>query len=1297
MSAPAGARQTMVVTAVPRGYVAPGTVEVGALVSPRLSYTAQTGAVLGDFADLDGWPEQQVSWEVSFDGGAYGPATPVSERDPGRLWHEIFGSATRVDSFDGDPGPARTALGYTYATLADGITQAYAAADPASSALVQACRGPLVPQAQPAPTNDVAQAVRQFLGFWEPVGDPSPTRGELAPDLHERLTLLSDHPRLLEALGLVVRLQVAPPAASAVSTVRVRLVWAPSSGVTTVQVNPPTRVTSAPGLFAPALRTDDGAHDARLRLALDDAERFSVHSVDVDATTAQVVSVAQGQGGATIPSARSGGLTLAWRGRVQSLQRRLDDGRAGALTARSTPGSPPTLFAEDLVVGHHLQVGVVDEAAGGQPVRWFGLGHRATTYTTTSASLAVVDEAPVAMVARRRDPAQATTLLVSDVVARWDGWSLAVPHPAQQLLQADPADPGVEHEPGSPGPDYGSLDFATSLPESAADGTDPRLPALRFGRRYCFRGRAVDVTGGAPAWDDAPATAPVPYLRWEAAASPLVLPPPTLTRTEDAGRLVVRSDPNSQLAPGPSSSRVLVPPRVSVALGLLHGVFDRADGTPDPSRYTLLTTLDAAEPPERTGEPEADGTPAPLTVGWLPDPMTTDVHLGIEGLPEREASFVPGPDPLGTALVGHWSGVGLELAALPPGSTSTSGLAGSSPDRRRIRIGLRPGARARVEVRSLPREARILQHGVLALRPGNASAKRAAMARGDVPTVAPARVVELVHAVKQPLLPPAISAVVARRAAGEQNPVIAATVRLHDETAGRVTLTAAWDELVDEGKHLRGPGWSLPTRVAVDRTALLDTDVAPVATPAQAPSVPLRPHDYEQPLVLPDLRRRDVTLSVSTTSRFVEEFREALDLTFTRVPAGTGPRYLDRPADVDLESIVLTTPAPAPPPGPAPAPAPIPRRLAPGVDYDVAVHPTTKRRTVRLAHGVTSLPDVAGVRGRVVATGPTATVIVPSAVRPAPPELVHALPAWASDEGALDAHGIAAASRGPGRLRLWLERPWWTSGVGERLAVVTGHSRESGVDFTQDTGRLSQVVSLYGLDPTLRVGATPLARTAGVLTGTVVKDVVLSESLGVDGQVLATIAAHDVAYHPGRDLYVAEVAFPGKPPGTFVRLAVARYQPHVADGVPQLSPVVTLDPVQLLPARTVRVRNRDGLLEARVSGTVHLGEDKTHHPQVRLSLQRHARPEAGDDLGWETVRSAVVTATDDGYPPVLVSRGGAPARGHRVLVEEIEPWLLPGGAKSPAYTRVPASARAAVDDLAGERITWVATTPLPKN
>jgi hypothetical protein len=155
-------------------------------------------------------------------------------------------------------------------------------------------------------------------------------------------------------------------------------------------------------------------------------------------------------------------------------------------------------------------------------------------------------------------------------------------------------------------------------------------------------------------------------------------------------------------------------------------------------------------------------------------------------------------------------------------------------------------------------------------------------------------------------------------------------------------------------------------------------------------------------------------------------------------------------------------------------------------------------------------------------------------------------------------------------LRVYLERPWYSSGEGELLGVVvwTGGGLPD---------RVKPYVTQWGQDPLWASHPTPAAPTLTAFqnaTRTSVDDLTLAElvSTGSDGGTVqgpfVSVAGYEPKFDEERKLWYVDLEIDaGNAYYPFIRLALVRYQPDsIVDA--HLSRVVTADFAQLAPNRT---------------------------------------------------------------------------------------------------------------------------------
>ncbi len=279
-------------------------------------------------------------------------------------------------------------------------------------------------------------------------------------------------------------------------------------------------------------------------------------------------------------------------------------------------------------------------------------------------------------------------------------------------------------------------------------------------------------------------------------------------------------------------------------------------------------------------------------------------------------------------------------------------------------------------------------------------------------------------------------------------------------------------------------------------------------------------------------------------------------------------------------------------------------------------------------------------------------ISVPSTVRPDAPKVHSVLPLfrWDETEEPEQPFGRRRVRR-PG-LRIYLDRPWNSSGDDELLAVLLAVGGDDNPVYP-----LPKENTAEGFPFASKWGSDPIWNAPGVLA----RAVTLAElddamSLtGFDDQVEAgrpvappaalplplvgtglenapeTVPILAVGYRPQfsteRQLWFVDIAFDARATfWPFVRLAVARYQPESVVGA-HLSTPVRIDQVQLAPERTASVARTDDT-HARVVVSGLAGHRESASRQFAVSVAENRRlvarlqrfdPAVGGDLAWVSV------------------------------------------------------------------------------
>ena len=301
-------------------------------------------------------------------------------------------------------------------------------------------------------------------------------------------------------------------------------------------------------------------------------------------------------------------------------------------------------------------------------------------------------------------------------------------------------------------------------------------------------------------------------------------------------------------------------------------------------------------------------------------------------------------------------------------------------------------------------------------------------------------------------------------------------------------------------------------------------------------------------------------------------------------------------------------------------------------------------------------------------TSDTILVDVPSSARPLAPDVLYVLPTFGWERQGTT--NLKTEVRFGNGLRVYLNRPWYSSGEGELLGVVLWPQAEAPPsDAQREAGK--EFITQWGLDPLWDAGSVEPVPTTGSFAATA------RSALGLtieESPQTVDVAGYSVGYDAGRELWYCDVVFSDVPAYTpFVRLALARYQPSSIPGV-ELSHVVLADFAQLAPDRSASLAlDPATATQARlvVGGLAPNGPAKS---TVTVTVEARVG-EISSDLGWTPAAPGVASVVEDTpapSQPESVLWSGAitfakePRPGEfRVVVREFEvTGTIPGTASS---------------------------------
>ncbi len=1098
-------------------------------------------------------------------------------------------------------------------------------------------------------------------------------------DFHQAVSHLANYPALMRLLGLAIDFEVAVPAAF------------PSSGLARIvprgrgeDSTPWTKcaIDASKGVFAAASRSSkpevvDGFLD------LSDDEKFDLLQVDVDGAalkTAELADKAEDATTGDMPALRSSGFSVVRTGNAvylaEAFRVSLDNNLAIERKRELT------FYAEDLVQGY--RVDVWDDRSKS----WHSLCKRVGTYSflRNGREETLEDEGFVSESVTQAADDSSDDIFTHESIFGWDGWSLVAPRPGRTIDEEDKA------------ADVQSRAATAFRLETKFKPVPGSLPRLRFGSRYRLRARAVDLAGNSVGVDSAdagkaipaPPQEPVAYARFDPVPSPVVVLREEPKRGETVDEVVIRSFNDriekDTVPTGETAERHIVPPKTSELGAETHGMFDAEGGGLRKDIYGLIVEKD----PGRLREIEPGGE---IELPYFPDPWAKGVV--VRGLPG-----IPRDKPMRIDFKGEW------------------------PDSRPFRLRVEEGDRAA----QWDESARVLtvylkKSDMATLRlscwfPEPMLANVGLYQWLEKPDrVIPSKILQAPQATGPLLVVPAgIKTVEAVKA--EEKAMVAAAAKVQARQAQRVQTQEprAATVQVAPAQELK-PVFQLP-RINLTRLRTLAVSgehwmMTPFRTVVLS-------HAVQQPIGKPGQKKFQVVRGLGETHAV---FDAELDV------HGSSSQKFDLEADwqepidnvaektwrmLDGKARVLD------------------QTLARGVTSFKMNDPTdhrhdfgdTKYRRVNYMLTETTrfrehMPEEIASNGELlIRKSEPITVDVPNAAPPAMPRVLYVVPTFGWERKR--ELGKFTSLRKGGGLRVYLERPWFSSGEGELLGVIlsttpgvptervaaaapstqargvtaagrtaTAKAQETRAQTarpriqTRTVARgarlvlpsvpeaLRPYVTLWGMDPLWRAGGIATAEFP------VPEDFALAEEI-LGGLVIPempdtrgfTAVGHRVEFDGERGLWYCDIEIdPHDAYFPFVRLALARFQPISVRGA-HLSKVVTADFIQLAPDRTVSLAfNRSNLREMNltVSGASYVQAAAGSGPgiiEVALETQNPAMPE---ELGWSevpntavTLRAQRVAGAEPGnflWAGKLALPTGIQLKAYRVAVREYETFV----------------------------------------
>ncbi|WP_202841200.1 hypothetical protein [Luteimonas saliphila] len=311
--------------------------------------------------------------------------------------------------------------------------------------------------------------------------------------------------------------------------------------------------------------------------------------------------------------------------------------------------------------------------------------------------------------------------------------------------------------------------------------------------------------------------------------------------------------------------------------------------------------------------------------------------------------------------------------------------------------------------------------------------------------------------------------------------------------------------------------------------------------------------------------------------------------------------------------------------------------------------------------------------------GATVAVDVPNTARPAPPKFLYALPLfhWDTPPGT---PGVLERTREVG-LRVYLDRPWYSSGDGELLGVVF----LDGEPFPDPEDPRARFATVWGGDPVWSGRAASGQASGSSFVGAA--DTRGNLTLPGEGNETVSVAGYEPVFDKQRRLWRADLRIAaGDAYWPFVRMALARFQPHSIDDA-HLSAVHRTDFIQIPPRRHAVLQVAAPTVGILVAGPAPVASEASSGfrdvegsnglNEIEAVVERlTAGGDPGDPLSWQRIESTRVLLLQEPSAPgvwegeLTLSEPLAPGA-FRVALREYE-WFrtddLEPGARSRSQT-----------------------------
>ena len=1228
--------QKIIWTALPNGITSEGKLRLSVLVSPRLEtdeiLPRRSTPLLRQFEDFLDWPPKDLKFSVAFEDGAsirQLPAMITNKSEP-QLWQTLFKIDTPVDSYTFDDYSSRIVRSYPMSNIMSFIKTQYqriAIKYPTTfgpfqelgnsssfgqidmninNPLLQGLEaklntilsqyGAVPPDSSPNTTTMDFLQLKLFHRPHSHLDNEITARHEHPKyveykqaklenkfDFHRMLSLLLNYPNLLRHFGLAFEIEVAiPPSVNIPITSAVWVVpqWSailPNSK----NITPHTKYMKGFRAQPKASELKEGMLDLTSTL-------YDLVEVDVDGAAIKAMNLASNMNlsriimrtvdtpdSFSVPSLQSAGLSLVRRGRAYTLKQDLVKSKKNNDDIASN--QVVTLFAEDLICG--FRIDIYDKMTR----NWYSLCDRIATYKFLNARFPPIimeDEGYVSLGATEsatglvESPSISSLpdLYFSEALFRWSGWSLCVPRPTTRInnnVKEPKPEPFLQND------STVSKEFKLLCSFSIKKRS---LPRLRFGNTYRMRVRIADLTGKGLTKDQADsrfATKEVKYLRFEPISAPaLVLHHSIQNRPgESAENLVVRTRndiPEKDLIDPPT----LETTERYIASPLCAPSMAETHGKFDDEgglmkeAYRIIVSKEGTF---KNVHPESK-----LVLPYLPDPLC------------HGASFLGLPGKI-RGLIGI-SGIpsNKEIEYSSEGAVTITDLSSiEKPAINLLKVDFGPENEWPNAKPFLIRVEGVLE--------GKAPVNPKWDAKIRVLTISlPQAAITTVR----------LSSYVGK----EQIPVLGIWDWIKNSSLTSEELQKLEYYSV-QGRHwMMTPFRDISLVHAVQQPlgkvdfshlisikeigstfAVLDDD----------PKVHIKSTGTVEVLANWNEMTDDLSLAgPASIERFASAFRFSVEYPDPIDPENKNPKKIKHPhefGDTKYRSVNYTLLA-------------------------------TTRFHEYFEKNPTDSVDKFTRKSKPI------SIDILNSARPNAPKILYVIPTFGWKREFDERSKKFESTRFGGGLRVYLERPWFSSGNGELLGIVLAGPNTS----PSELERLKPYITRWGGDPIWSSGLETFGPLERDFKNKVTNElgITLEElgDLGVGNNYSISVVGYNVDYDYVRKLWFCDIEidthgkyFP------FVRLALARYQPKSVKKTTEggntrdvkVSPVVLADFVQLSPDRTASityvVEPNGKVLYLAISGVSGFGRNEAYMNEIEVILEKRDPTKGGKDLGWTMV------------------------------------------------------------------------------